>query len=192
MINYPNGQKAPKKAPKKKPLSPTSLANRGMSFENLINQTNAYYRDSDRALITKRPTPIRVVKVDYSHGAKIKEAFFEKQSTADYNGIYRGKYLDFEVKSTLSKTSFPLANITIHQIEHLEKVIAHGGIAFFLIDFVAYQEVYLLDAKKVIEVFKFSKRRSIPYQDIKNHGHIIEEKINPSLDYLTVVDQLYF
>ncbi|MGI6714040.1 MAG: Holliday junction resolvase RecU [Bacilli bacterium] len=192
MINYPNGKKMSKKTPKKVVLTETSLANRGMKFEALINQSNAYYREIDRAVITKRPTPIRVVKVDYTKGAKIKEAFFEKQSTADYNGVYRGKYLDFEVKSTLSKTAFPLANITKHQIEHLEKVISHGGIAFFLINFVSHQEIYLLDAKFVIEVFKYGKRRSIPYAKIKEYGHLIEERLNPSLDYLSVVERLYF
>ena len=29
------------------------------------------------ALITKRPTPINIVKVDYSRGARITDAYFE-------------------------------------------------------------------------------------------------------------------
>jgi recombination protein U len=82
-----------------------------MGFEADINESNAYYLEHDLCLVTKRPTPINVVKVDYTHGAKITQAYFETQSTTDYNGVYQGHYLDFEAKSTQSKTSFPLHNI---------------------------------------------------------------------------------
>ena len=56
------------------------------------------------------------------------------QSTTDYNGVYKGKYIDFEAKSTRKTSSFPLANISFHQIEHLKQVIKHNGIAFFIIE----------------------------------------------------------
>ncbi|HKM10760.1 MAG: Holliday junction resolvase RecU [Bacilli bacterium] len=192
MINYPNG-KAPLSIKTKKATAlKGGLANRGMNFEAAINRANAYYVAENRAIITKRPTPIRIVKVDYSHGAHITDAYFEKQSTADYNGVYRGKYLDFETKSTQAKTSFPLANITAHQIAHLSGVIEHGGIAFFLIDFAVRQEIFLLDASFVIECYRFSNRRSITYQTIKEKGFLVPEKINPAIDYLAIVDQVYF
>ena len=82
---------------------------RGMSLEEDINDSNAYYRACDRALIHKKPTPIQVVKVDYPArcAAKITEAYYKTPSTTDYNGVYRGKAIDFEAKETKSKTSFP-------------------------------------------------------------------------------------
>lgn len=106
-----------------------------MTLESNINLSNEYYNEINKCLVTKRPTPINIVKVDYSRGAKITDAYFEKQSTTDYNGVYQGKYLDFEAKSTQNKSSFPLSNITLHQIDHLKRVIKHGGIAFFIIEF---------------------------------------------------------
>ena len=116
MINYPNGQPYKKEAKKernsKKSKTELSIssANRGMDFENDINLSNEYYKNKGICLITKRPTPINVVKVDYSQGAKITHAYFEAQSTTDYNGVYKGKYIDFEAKNTKNKTSFPTAS----------------------------------------------------------------------------------
>ena len=70
-----------------------NTANQGMDLEEMINISNEYYKDKKLCLITKRPTPINVVKVDYSKGALITNAYFEKQSTTDYNGVYKGYYI---------------------------------------------------------------------------------------------------
>ena len=40
-----------------------SHKNRGMNLENSLNISNEYYREKDRALIYKKPTPIGVVDV---------------------------------------------------------------------------------------------------------------------------------
>lgn len=196
MIKYPNGQKyQPAKAKqqrKSKADLSISASNRGMDLENDINLSNAYYTDKGLALITKRPTPINIVKVDYSKGARIIDAYFEKQSTTDYNGVYKGKYLDFEAKNTKSKTSFPLSNIEEHQIIHLKRVLEQGGIAFFIIQFQSFNEVYLLDASFVIDFWEHGERKSIPYEVFKSDGILIEQSYNPRLLYLDAVDQKYF
>ena len=104
-INYPNGMKP---YPKEKNLD--NHSKRGADLEKEINLSNAYYRDLDIALIYKKPTPVQVVRVDYEsrNKAKITEAYYRTPSTTDYNGIYRGKYIDFEAKDTKNKTNFPL------------------------------------------------------------------------------------
>ena len=163
-----------------------------MNLENDINLSNEYYTEQGIALITKRPTPINIVKVDYTHGAKITDAYFEKQSTTDYNGVYKGKYLDFEAKNTKSKTSFPLSNIEKHQIEHLKRVLEHGGIAFFIIQFQTLNEVYLLDASYVIHYYEHGERKSIPYDVFKKEGIIIQQGYNPRLFYIDAVEAKYF
>ena len=195
MIKYPNGQVYKKETTKRKKSSPEisiSSANRGMSFESDINLSNEYYKEHDVCLITKRPTPINVVKVDYSKGAKITHAYFEEQSTTDYNGVYRSKYIDFEAKNTKNKTSFPLNNITRHQIEHLKRVINHGGIAFFIIQFELLDEVYILDASYVIHFYENGERKSIPYQCFIDNGVKVEKSYNPRLKYIEAIDKLYF
>lgn len=196
MFNYPNGKKFNKTIKTNQIIKGNkasfSAANRGMNLEESINISNKYYLDNKIALITKRPTPINVVKVDYSKGCKIVDAYFEKQSTTDYNGVYRGKYIDFEAKNTKSKTSFPLSNISKHQIDHLKNVIYFNGIAFFIIQFELLNEVYLLDASYVINCYEKLERRSISYEKIKEDGILIKQGYNPRLFYIDAIDSSYF
>lgn len=195
MIKYPNGQKyqplVNKSNRKSKIQISVSSANRGMDLEEDINFSNEYYSLHNLCLITKRPTPIKIVKVDYSKGAKIVDAYFEKQSTTDYNGVYKGKYIDFEAKTTNSKTSFPLSNISKHQIEHLKKVLQNDGIAFFIIEFRTYKEVYLIDASFIINFYESKERQSIPYSVIKKEGELLKISLSPRIDYLSAIDKKY-
>lgn len=197
-MRYPNGQQykptTAKKRERKKSQADLSISasNRGMNLENDINLSNEWYTEKGIALITKRPTPINIVKVDYSKGARITDAYFEKQSTTDYNGVYKGKYIDFEAKNTKSKTSFPLNNIEKHQITHLKRVIEQGGIAFFIIQFQTRNEVYLLDASFVIDFWEHGERKSIPYETFVENGILIEQGYNPRLYYIDAVETKYF
>ena len=195
-MRYPNGKTYQKKESDNKTEKThrtlLSAANRGMSLEDDINLSNDYYRDMGIALINKRPTPINIVKVDYSKGAKIVDAYFEKQSTTDYNGVYKGKYIDFEAKNTKSNTAFPLSNISEHQIIHLKNVLKHGGIAFFIICFQTKDEIYLLDASFVIDFYEHGSRKSIPYQVFKEKGVLIRQDYTPRLHYIDAVEELYF
>ena len=194
MIKYPDGRtytKAVKSNKTKNEIS-ISSANRGMGLEEEINISNNYYKEKNIALISKRPTPINIVKVDYSKGAKIIDAYFEQQSTTDYNGVYKGRYIDFEAKNTKNKTSFPLANITKHQIEHLENVLYHGGIAFFIICFETLDETYLLDASFVIHFYKNGERKSIPYSIFLKEGIRIKKGYYPPLFYIDAINEKYF
>ena len=195
MIKYPNGKPykpTAKKVRKTKADISISSANRGMDFEEDINLSNEFYKVKGICLVTKRPTPINIVKVDYSKGAKIVDAYFEKQSTTDYNGVYKGRYLDFEAKNTKNKTSFPLANISKHQIEHLKQVIKHGGIAFFIIQFELLRKVYLLDASFVIECYEHGERKSIPLKVFEQEGIEVKQGLNPRLYYVDAIEEKYF
>ena len=186
-MHYPTGVKITQK-------KDVNYGNRGMTLENDLNQTNNYYLLHDIAVIHKKPTPITINKVDYKSrsDAIIKEARFKIPSTTDYNGIYKGKYIDFEAKETKNKTSFPLSNIHKHQIEHLKSIIKHGGIAFLIIRFISYNETYYLDAKDFLLFLENNDRKSIPYDFFKEKGYIIPDKYNPRTDYIKIIDNIYF
>lgn len=196
-MNYPGGIR-PKGATEGNTLArkgrkgaKISSSNRGMDFESDINLSNEYYKEKGLCLVTKRPTPINVVKVDYTHGAIITQAYFETQSTTDYNGVYKGRYLDFEAKSTVSKTSLSLANIQPQQIDHLERVLEMGGIAFFLINFSSHSETYFVPAKAIIDFYREKPRSSIPYSWMKENGKTVKEGYRLRYDYLPLID-LFF
>ena len=168
-------------------------SNRGMGLEEDLNSTNKYYLDTNKAVIYKKPTPITINKVDYKSrcDAVITEAHFLTPSTTDYNGIYKGKYIDFEAKETKNKTSFPLSNIHKHQIEHLRSIIKHGGIAFLIVRFITYNKTYYLDAKELMSFLDNNERKSIPIEFFEQKGYIIPDKYNPRVDYIKVIDNLY-
>ena len=166
-------------------------SNRGMGLEDDLNNTNKYYLDIDKAVIYKKPTPITINKVDYKSrtDAVIKEAHFKIPSTTDYNGIYNGKYIDFEAKETKNKTCFPLSNIHNHQINHLKNITRHGGIGFIIVRFSTLNETYYLSVEKLLNFIEQNDRKSIPIEYFKEYGYLIKEGLRPRLDYLKIVDK---
>lgn len=185
-MRYPNGVKKEKK-------TYTNYGNRGMGLENDIGISNEYYLNNDIAIIHKKPTPITIAKVDYPSRleAVIKEGYFKTPSTTDYNGIYKGKYIDFEAKETKSKTSFPLSNIHEHQIRHLEKIHKHGGIGFLIVRFSMLNKTFILLVEDLLEHLK-SKKKSIPLNYFEKKGYLIKEKYLPRVDYIEIIDKIYF
>lgn len=162
--------------------------NRGLDLEYLINITNEYYLNNNIAVIYKKPTPITVHKVDYKHN-KVTEGYYKTPSTLDYNGIYKGKYIDFDAKETKNKTSFPLTNIHPHQIKHIERVITHGGISFIILKM--NEKYYYLKGEDLLSFIENNQRKSIPFEFIKQNCEQIKEQFNPALDYLKIIDKLY-
>jgi len=170
-----------------------SASNRGMSLEEDINKANSYYLANDIAIIHKKPTPITIVKVDYPNrsAAKITEAYFKLPSTTDYNGIYKGKYIDFEAKECNSKTAFPFASIHKHQIDHLSSVTKHGAIAFIILRMYSCNKDFLIKAEDFVSFYQTTDRKSLSMDWILTHGHPIEFAYQKSCDYLSVVDQVF-
>ncbi len=108
------------------------------------------------------------------------------------NGIYRGRYIDFEAKECHSKTSFPFSSIHKHQIKHLENVLRHGAIAFLIIRMTSYDETWLLPAEKFLEYYADTDRKSLPYEWIKENSCRISYNYTRPIDYLKVIDRLYY
>jgi recombination protein U len=184
-MNYPN-----KKKTFEKPASNSKL---GMTLEADINLTNMYYLDQRIAVIHKKPTPVQVVKVSYPsrNQAKIIEAYYKTPSTTDYNGIYKGKYIDFDCKETNQKSSLPLSNIHKHQQNHLKDVHDHGGIAFLIVHFKKHQKYFLMTYLALKPYFNQDiQRQSIPYEAFLKDGHEIAFGFIPRLDYLKIIDQI--
>lgn len=189
-MKYPN--KISKKPNVNKTTSFLSFKNKGDNLEYDINLANHYYLSRDIAIIHKKPTPIKVVDVQNGERSIITKAFFQTPSTTDYNGIYRGLYIDFEAKETSSNTSFAIANIHKHQIDHLIKIRNHGGIAFLIVLFTNLNRAYCLPIEKFVQFCEEHSRKSIPINYFEEHGELINFNFHPRIDYLKAVDTLYF
>ncbi len=192
MLNFPI-KKTPTKQVKQKNIK---KANLGMLLEEMINETNQYYLDKGIAVVHKKPIPIQIVKVNYPSRCEaiITEAYYKTPSTTDYNGIYKGRYIDFEAKETNVATSFSLNNIHAHQVEHLKQITIHGGIGFLIVYFKKHDEIYLLPFDVLNDYWekRNTDRKSIPYDVFKEKAYLIKINYSPRLDYLKVLDEIYF
>lgn len=185
-MNYPNGIK-------KKTIEKNIIyKNRGMSLESDLNLTNSYYIENNIAFIYKKPTPIKVVKASYNENGNrvIKEAYYSEPSTTDYNGIYKGHYIDFEAKETKNVKGFPISNIHSHQIKHLRNVLSQDGICFLIIRFTNLGETYLLMASNFLEYIDNIKKSYVDVDYIKEKGYLIKEKLLKRIDYLEIIDNM--
>lgn len=166
----------------------------GMFLENLINKANQYYLKNNLAVIYKKPTPVQIVKVEYPRRsrAKIYEAYYTVPSTTDYNGLYKGYYIDFEAKETSNKTSFALNNIHDHQVIHLKNILIHKGISFIIIYFKYHMRYFLLESKYLLKYWenKETGRKSIPFSEFLINGYTIYKNQDDILDYLKIVQEI--
>ena len=185
MINYPTGKKVSEYQNNKI----RNTANQGMALEEMINKTNEYYLQKEKAFVSKRPSSVKILKTRDKY--KITDAVHLAPSTLDYVGVYKGRYLDFEAKETINKKGFPMANISEHQIKAMENIIKHQGITFTIIFLRSFNEIYLLDGQVLIDAY-ISKQNIIPYEQIKMIGTIIKEGYFTPVDYIKVVNEKYF
>lgn len=166
------------------------LGNRGMAFEKLINLANEMYQRGGVALINKRPTPVKVLK---SAGGRVLNGFYEAKSTVDYDGVYKGRAVAFEAKSTQSLTRFDLSNIAQHQLDYLEKAEKMGAICFFLIEFSKDQTVFLVPASVIQSYVRMSHqpngKKSISRADFDIYGYLVEQTERAPVDYLQYIDE---
>ena len=167
------------------------FSDRGMSLEQQINESNKFYLSQNIAVVHKKPTPIQIVKVDYPKRSRavIKEAYFRQASTTDYNGVYKGRYLDFEAKETRNTRSFPLKNFHEHQIIHLKQCLDQQGICFTIIRFVTLNKYFITPASFIIKIWNNKDKKSITLNEIKINSYEIKSGFRPTLPYLDVVDK---
>lgn len=178
-MNYPGNIK-------KKYSKTINYANRGMDLENLINMINEYYINNDIAIIYKKPTPIQIVKYDYDKN-RIADAYYKSASTLDYNGIYKGYYVEFDAKNT-NKNYLPLRNIANHQILHIRKILKHDGIAFLII--MINSKCFLLPGEDLLYFIDNETRKSIPYNYICEKGYEIKYNYLKGIDYIDAVETM--
>ncbi|MGE8037329.1 Holliday junction resolvase RecU [Lysinibacillus sp. KCTC 33748] len=199
-IRYPNGKlyspnPTVQKTVKKGKEKDVSFSNRGKTLEDEIDEANDYYVKRRLAIIHKKPVPVQIVKVEYPSrsAAVIREAYFRTPSTTDYNGVWNGRYIDFDAKETASKTSFPLKNIHLHQMTHMQQVTEQNGVAFIIVRFSAFERYFIVPydvLQKAWLAMENGERKSIPFSTIEKEAFEIPTSYYPRIDYLPIIQQL--
>ena len=119
-MNYPNAIKKSNKTTKID--SKLSHKNRGMTLEGDINVTNEYYREIDKAIIYKKPTPIKIVKVDYPSRDKTTIKELKKRNRQLYDSLEASKdKIDFLVQFT-SKQEYNTGKVVIRKVKEHDTV----------------------------------------------------------------------
>lgn len=146
-------------------------ANRGMFLEAIINYTIEMINNEKRALIFKQNPVI----------SNNKNGKFMEKSNVDYHGIYKGKYLCFEAKST-KNLILPWSNFKSHQLDYLENAFNLGATSFIIIYFWQFDEYFLVFWEQLRNI-KLNKKR-LSYEKITKNGHKLEMLYPFFLDFL--------
>lgn len=195
-IRYPNGKKyVPVQSLNKQKKGNHIYSNRGKTLEDELSETNEYYLSQGIAVIHKKPVPVQIVNVNYPSrsAAIITEAYFRTPSTTDFNGVWNGRYIDFEAKETKNETSFPLQNIHEHQIDHMEMVSKQDGIAFVIVLFSTLSRYFISPYTMIKDKWDRMKqggRKSITLKEFECEAIELKRHYMPTLDYLTAIDNL--
>jgi len=165
-------------------------ANRGMALEAMIEQSNEVYLKRGMAVVHKRPTPVKIERV--LKGGKV-QGFLEKPSTVDYYGVYRGRALVFEAKSTRERNRFPLANFHEHQIEHMRQCLDQGAVVFAVVEFAKHDVRFYVPARMLLDAWDEAESggpKSVSLELMYERCFVIPSGRGVLVDYLSVVDSM--
>lgn len=157
---------------------------RGSTLEELINNTNEFYRKKKLALVQKIPTPITPVEFD-SSTKRITKAFFEKDSTVDYIGVVQEVPVCFDAKECHSDT-FSLQNIHEHQYNFMKEFEEQGGVSFLIILFSIRNDLYYMPFKELkyfIERTKEGHAKNFKYNEL-NDDYFLKSEGGALVHYL--------
>jgi recombination protein U len=128
-----------------------------------------------------------------SKGGRVLNGFYEAKSTVDYDGVFKGRAIAFEAKSTENLTRFDLKNIAQHQLDYLEKAEKMGAICFFLIEFSKDESVFVAPLSVIQSYVGMSHqpkgKKFIPRADFDIYGYLVNQTERAPVDYLQYVDE---
>jgi len=162
---------------------------RGSMLEEMINLTNAKYREKGLALIQKVPTPITPINIDKDN-RHITLAYFEQKSIVDYIGVVQGIPVCFDAKECAVDT-FTLNNVHEHQIDFMREFEAQNGVAFLLIYYKKQDIYYYLTFDKLFEFWLRAEnggRKSFRFEELDS-TYQIKIQGGTCIHYLETLNQ---
>lgn len=162
---------------------------RGSTLEDMINHTNAVYREKKLALIQKIPNPITPITID-KESRHITLAYFDQKSTVDYIGAVQGIPVCFDAKECAVDT-FSLQNIHEHQVIFMGQFEKQKGIAFFLI-YYSHKDLFYYLPYEMLRYFwdraKEGGRKSFRFDEL-NPEYVLPKKHGILVPYLDMIQK---
>ena len=166
------------------------LGKKGSKLEMLIDMTNNQYRNAGIADVRKIPPPLKVGNVS---GKKV-DAYLDKATWVDYNGIYKGRSLLFDAKeSTIER--FTLANVAVHQYNTLKSWHRHGAVSYLIVAFWLKNknepEIYYLSFEQLASFWERKDSggtKSIPIAYFRTNCERINGHNGFTADYLSCLN----
>ncbi|QGZ97749.1 Holliday junction resolvase RecU [Mycoplasma sp. NEAQ87857] len=146
-------------------------SNRGMFLEKIINNTIDYFWSCNIAFIEKKSLPISFYSVKTINNKKVlSNSYISKKSTVDYIGMYKGKFICFEAKSTNDKF-LEKQNFQKHQLDYLDLIDKNNGISFVIVYFSLYNVFLKVNIQLLLNEFNNCSR--IPYEKLKKNSKLL-------------------
>lgn len=129
------------------------MANKGRSFEEVINYQNNTYHHKGISTIQKIPTPWVVVR----RYGKIVDAYPDEKSTLDFRGAAKlndgNTYpVSFDAKET-EMDYLPLKNISAHQIDFIRNAVRIGEFAFIVCHLLPLRKFFYVDGALLVKKY---------------------------------------
>lgn len=158
-----------------------STANRGMSFEKLIEDKCEDLQKKKLALIHKVPTEWKVIR-NYNpitKQNKIHSAFPVSESRfVDFVGVCNSKPIAIEAKETNEETRFPFDNIKDSQISFMNLWCELGGKGYYIIHFKKHKKIFWVSSKDMHDCINNIGRKSAPYKYFLGTKEVVELNYN--------------
>lgn len=168
--------------------------NNGELFESIIIMANNSYLNKNIANIQKIATPMKAKKNALT--GEVQGCIYGAKSTVDFVGVYQGKAIAFDAKTTIDENKFPLKNWKEHQVEFLQKWEECGGVAFCLLWLQYSDKYYLITQKMLVDYWdKHQENKgkrgfgSIPFEVIERECIEVQQGEGITIDYLSCIDQ---
>ncbi|MEG0123993.1 MAG: Holliday junction resolvase RecU [Malacoplasma sp.] len=156
-----------------------------MYIEKLVEHSIKFYSAKKIGHFEKRYLPIQITSINKN----LIKGILLKKSYTDFNGVYLGRYIDFETKQTDSD-SFSLSSIKEHQLNHMLNVSKYNGIVFLLVHFFKHDKTFLITIEEIINLINKGKK-NIPISTFEKNFSIVNVEFPGILNFLAVINKKY-
>lgn len=156
----------------------------GSFSEELVNKTINWYLEEGIAYFRKSYVPMSICS---KYGGGACEARINDYADLDYYGVYKGRYISFEVKET-SKDYFLFSQIRPHQLQILFKLNELSATSFLLLNFASYDNSCFIVESGVLKELVSNNKKRLTLTEARAIGKRISVRCPGVWDFLPLLE----